>query len=147
MLENWIWVPEVLKRLGRHYSYLSESYRDFWRLNKETSNESTGYFEAGADETLPDSLIKDLLKTKNVNAAVEMLKQVHLALFDLAIHTPSEHDVIKELEISKLWNVMRDEIVGLPASDDDFGGDRGAGQAGFPHIFRKYDAGYFAYPM
>jgi metallopeptidase MepB len=147
MLESWIWVPDVLKKLGRHYSYLSEPYREFWRLSKNVSNESAGDVEVKTEEAIPDSLIKDLVKTKSVNGAVEMLKQIHLALFDLAIHMPSSHHMAKEMDISRLWNDMRDEIVGLASSADDSGRGWGAGQAGFPHVFRKYDAGYFAYPL
>jgi metallopeptidase MepB len=147
MLENWVWVPEVLKRLGRHYSYLSEPYREFWRLCKNPSNEKVEDVEVKVEETIPDRLIIDLIKSKSVNGAVEMLKQVRLALFDLAIHTPRDHGMAKEMDISSLWNDMREEIVGLASSDHDLGGSRSAGQAGFPHIFRKYDAGYFAYPL
>jgi len=36
MLENWIWVPEVLKKLGRHYSYLCGPYYEFWRWSKDS---------------------------------------------------------------------------------------------------------------
>lgn len=81
------------------------------------------------------------------SGAVEMLKHIHLSLFDLAIHTPGSHEMAKEMDVSRLWNDMRDEIVGLDSSDDDSGGDRGAGQVGFPHLFRKHDDGYFAYSL
>lgn len=87
------------------------------------------------------------MKTRNVNGVADMLKQVHLALFDLAIHTPTNHAASKEMDISKMWNAMRDETVGLVSCQDGAGSDWGWGQAGFPHIFRKYDAGYFAYPL
>ena len=113
MLEHWIWVPEVLKHLGKHY------------------------LDGSA---LPDHLIMDIIRTKNVNEAHKMLSSVQLALFDLAIHTPATHEEAQAMNLTKLWNETKRDIVGLP-------GHSGIGQAGFPHIFRNYDAGYFAYPL
>jgi metallopeptidase MepB len=132
---------------GGNYSYLSELYREFWIKAKARSNQGSEDAEIKAEEVCPDKLIQGLVYTKSVNKAVEMLKQAHLALFDLAIHTPSSHNAAREMNISKVWNDMRDEIVASASSDSDYGGDLRFGQAGFPHIFRKYDAGYFAYPL
>ena len=115
LLEHWVWVPQVLKKLGRHHRNGTE---------------------------LPDSLISDLVRTKHVNQAHGMLGQVHLALFDLDIHSPGSHEAAQRIDLTRLWNESKRDIVGLP-----LGGDEGFGQAGFPHIFRKYDAGYFAYPL
>jgi len=100
-----------------------------------------------AEERIPDRLISGLVKAKSVNGAVEILKQICLSLFDLTIHTPDSHEMATEMDVSRLWNDTRDEIVGLDSSNDDSGGDGGAGQAGVPHLFRNYDAGYFAYPL
>ena len=151
MLENWIWVPEVLKDLGRHYSYISEQYSAFWKKGAEGQPEKDVVgedLEIKAEERLPDRLIEELVRTKTVNGAIDMLKQVHLASFDLAIHTPSSHDAAMEMDITKMWNTMREDIVGLSGPDGADGcGKWGIGQTGFPHIFRKYDAGYFAYAM
>jgi metallopeptidase MepB len=113
MLEYWIWVPEVLKRLGKHY------------------------LDGSA---MPDQLITDMVGGKNVNEAHKMLSSVQLALFDLVIHTPVTHEEAQAMDLTRLWNETKRDIVGLP-------GYSGIGQAGFPHIYRTYDAGYFAYPL
>ena len=117
LLEHWVWVPQVLKSLGRHY------------------HDGTA---------LSDRLIDDLARTKNVNQAHTMLTQVHLAAFDLIVHSPESHEVAQGMDLTRLWNETKRDIVGLSLGEEE---DEGFGQAGFPHIFRKYDAGYFAYPL
>ncbi|KAL5322934.1 hypothetical protein ACEPPN_010914 [Leptodophora sp. 'Broadleaf-Isolate-01'] len=137
VLENWIWIPEVLKRLGRHYSYLGQGLNAFWKLR-------TGG-QIDAEERLSDTLIGDLVRTKSVNMAHDMLTQLHLAIFDLSIHTsPAPTDKVTEkMDVTMLWNSLKREVIGVEGDDEA----PGIGQAGFPHIFRKYDAGYFAYPL
>jgi Zn-dependent oligopeptidase len=114
-------VPEVLKQLGRHYSYLSQSYYQSWRMSKDHLKSGDGDAMINPDEAIPDRLLHELLKTKGVNSAVEMLKQIHSALFDLAVHTPKDHDIATDVDISGLWNNIR---VGLASSSDDSRGDR-----------------------
>ncbi|KAM0197750.1 hypothetical protein ACHAPI_004475 [Fusarium lateritium] len=130
LLENWIWVPSVLRRLGKHYSYLSDEYLEFWKTQKEDTAQRPG-------ETLPERLALDLAKTKHVNGAHAMLHQVFLALFDLTIHNaPEGHPV----DTTKLWNESKTEIMGLGRADS-------IGQASFAHPFRGYDAAYFTYAL
>lgn len=57
MLENWIWVPKVLKELGRHYSYLSESYRELSEKSRADSTGHHGDVVAEVEEFMPDPLI------------------------------------------------------------------------------------------
>jgi metallopeptidase MepB len=97
------------------------------------------------DETLPRSLAEDLARTKSLNEARSMLSQIQAALFDLAIHMPTDHKAAMEMDITGLWHATRRETdtVSYGKKPDDLG----FGQAQFPHIFRKYDAGYFAYPL
>ncbi|KAK5655961.1 hypothetical protein OQA88_5098 [Cercophora sp. LCS_1] len=109
LLENWVWEPGVLKKLGRHHQNGTK---------------------------LPDDLIVDIARTKNVNQAHAMLGQLHVALFDLTIHAPGSHEAAEAMDLTQLWNQLKRDVVGLPLGDDE----------GF-HIFRKYDAGYFAYPL
>ncbi|KAL6923116.1 hypothetical protein FSST1_000390 [Fusarium sambucinum] len=130
LLENWIWVPSVLHRLGKHYSYLNDEYLSFWKTQK--SGEDTRL-----DEELPEKLALDLAKTKHVNGAHAMLHQVFLALFDLTIHNADEAHPV---DTTKLWNESKTEIMGLGRADS-------IGQASFAHPFRGYDAAYFTYAL
>ncbi|KAM0563059.1 hypothetical protein ACHAPJ_001903 [Fusarium lateritium] len=128
LLENWIWVPSVLRRLGKHYSYLSDEYLDFWKAQEAAHRPG---------ETLPEKLAMDLARTKHVNGAHAMLHQVFLALFDLTIHNADEGHPV---DTTKLWNESKTEIMGLGRADS-------IGQASFAHPFRAYDAAYFTYAL
>ncbi|KAM5364232.1 hypothetical protein ACJZ2D_011610 [Fusarium nematophilum] len=130
LLENWIWVPSVLQRLGRHYSYLSEEYRTFWADQQHGEGDRPG-------ETFPEALARDLGRTKHVNGAHAMLYQVFLALFDLTIHNADEAHPV---DTTALWNESKAEIMGLGRVDS-------IGQASFAHPFRAYDAAYFTYAL
>ena len=59
MLENWIWEPEILKRMSKHWSDSSP---------------------------LPDDLIDSLVKSRIANEGINNMRQVALASYDQRIH-------------------------------------------------------------
>ncbi|KAF5627485.1 hypothetical protein F52700_8411 [Fusarium sp. NRRL 52700] len=118
MLENWIWLPDVLIRLGRHYN---------------------------SNEALPRELAESVARTRNTNRANSILAQVQPAFFDLAIHTPPTHKAALEMDTTEEWNRTKRDI--LTHSFGPNPQDWGAGQARFAHMFRKNDGSYFAYPL
>lgn len=113
MLEYWTWLKDELKKLSRHYK--------------------TG-------EPMDDGLIDDLIRTKNVNLGLHNLRQLHFALFDMTLHTKTEEKDIEALDLFKLWNELRFELVGL---DDD--NNPTPGYASFGHIAGGYESGYYGY--
>ena len=145
MLENWIWVSSVLARLGRHYSLLGDGYNLHWEA------EQAKVPRGGSPEpeaTLPGQLGEDLVASRTVNGAHDMLHQVQLALFDLTIHTGRGHPSVAEIDLTRLWNTGMETAMRLSGLTDPVTGEmRGWDQAGFGHIFRAYDAGYFAYAL
>ena len=62
MLENWVWQPQVLRRLSKHY-------------------------ETG--EPLPEALIASLARAKNVNEGLFLSRQCYLAKLDMVLHGPA----------------------------------------------------------
>ncbi|KAF5697301.1 hypothetical protein FMUND_15464 [Fusarium mundagurra] len=118
MLENWIWLPDVLVRLGRHYE---------------------------SQDALPRELAESVARTRNANRANSILAQEQPALFDLAIHTPPTHKASLEMDTTEIWNRTKRDI--LTHSFGPNPQDWGAGQARFAHMFRKNDGSYFAYPL
>ena len=121
MLENWCWTPSQLKALSHHYSSLSPEYEAAWR---EQSKD--GASVAKPDEKLPDDLINNLIKTKHVNDALANLRQLHFGIFDMTVHEPKSHEDIEGLEVSKLYNRLRKDIVGIDGPEvlgegDDWG--------------------------
>jgi metallopeptidase MepB len=145
MLENWIWIPEVLVGLGKHYSFLGEYREELGASSNPIKSGITGQIIEKAEENLPLALAQAVSRTKNYDQAHKILSQVQPALFDLAVHTPTDHRAALEMDTTALWNQTKHEII--QHSFGNVAEDWGFGQGGFPHIFRKYDAGYFAYPL
>ncbi|KAJ4392173.1 hypothetical protein N0V93_005798 [Gnomoniopsis smithogilvyi] len=138
MLENFIWVPEILVRLGKHYSCIYSENARTWE--SVPSKQHDGQVTQEESARLPQDLAEAMARTKNVNAAHDMLAQIRLALFDLTIHAPSEGRTATDDETTLLWHTLRREVIGLSG-----GSNMNAGQAGFQHIYKNYDAGYFSY--
>lgn len=106
-LENFAYEKDVLKRISSHY-----------KTKKPLSNK----------------MIDDLIKSKNFNSAMFMLKQLEYSLFDFKLHLSEirdAKDVLKEVqnEVS-----ITEQIDGV-----NF-------QNSFSHIFAGgYSAGYYSY--
>lgn len=137
MLENWCWDAGVLKRIGRHYSYISEEYHNAWRG-------STAKGEEQPEERIPDDLVQQLVDSRRVNGGLAVLRQLSLAMFDMDVHTPDTHEAIVEMNISATFNRLRREIIGT-LGPDGAGDDWGHAQATFAHLVGDYDAGYYSY--
>jgi oligopeptidase A len=109
-LENFAWHPSVIERLSGHY-------------------------ETG--ERLPRVLMDRLVASRNFQSAMQMLRQVEFALFDIRLHARGALDaagVIAELE------AVRREVAVVPYPQFN----RFA--HGFSHIFGGgYAAGYYSY--
>lgn len=90
MLENWCWDATALKRLSGHYR--------------------TG-------DTLPDSVVASLLRTRVVLPAVKLLPQLRMTLFDAAVHStaPSEGGSI---DVAKMY-AEYNELGGMKSTDDE----------------------------
>lgn len=136
MLENWIWIPEVLISLGKHYSCLKDGH---------APRQADEYQEVTAERTLPRILAESVARTKTLNEATSMLALIQPALFDLAIYTQPDHKAATEMDMTTLWNKTRGDV--LPYSCGNDTDELGFGQAGVSHLFRTYDVGYYAYAM
>lgn len=113
MLENWCWDKATLKRLSRHYQ--------------------TG-------KPLPETLIDNLIKTKNFNAGYFNLRQVFFGLFDMTIHGITDASGLPNGEsINSLYARLRKEITMLEQPEDV------CPPASFGHMMGGYDAGYYGY--
>ena len=79
MLEHWCWTPSVLKSVSRH-----------WKTGRN----------------LPDALIDRLVATKNVNSALNHLRDLQLALFDMKCHDPESRDQLESLSPTSLYQEL-----------------------------------------
>ena len=80
MLENWVWQKESLKLMSGHY--------------KDNSS-------------LPDHLLKKLVKSKRANEGGKSLRQMFYGTFDLAIHTMAEADTVE------MGNLIYRDLLGI----------------------------------
>lgn len=113
MLEYWTWSKNELKNLSSHFK---------------------------TNEPLPDDLIDQLIKTKNVNNGLFNLRQLHFGLFDMKLHTVENEEELKKLDLTELWNQMRETITLI-----DGGNIPTKGYASFGHIAGGYESGYYGY--
>jgi len=114
MLENWVWQPEVLKKLSGHY----------------------------LDNTkpLPDELIQNIIRAKNVCIGLQKLRQVGFSVYDMKLHTDADITIDSDpSKVSQLFNKMKGEISLVePTPGSNF-------VACWMHLTAGYDAGYYGY--
>lgn len=96
----------------------------------------SGHYQTG--DPLPEDMLDKLLKAKNYNAAMMMVRQLEFGLFDFRLHV--EFDPDDQNQVQRVLNQVRQEVaVILPPAEYAF-------QHGFSHIFGGgYAAGYYSY--
>ncbi len=110
-MENWCWQREALDLLARDY-------------------------RSGAP--MPQELYNKLIRARNFQSAMQMLRQLEFALFDMCLHL--DYDPEGDKSIQALLDETRREVaVLIPPSYNRF-------QNSFTHIFAGgYAAGYYGY--
>ncbi|KAA8906667.1 hypothetical protein FN846DRAFT_713323 [Sphaerosporella brunnea] len=117
MLENWCWTVSELTSLSSHY-------------------------ETG--EKIPEDMVKNIIRTKNVNAALFNLRQLHFAFYDMKVHNLEQPEDAETIDPTVEYNKLRTEITMLDPPEGS-GDDFGHGEATFGHLMGGYDAGYYGY--
>ncbi|AHE96926.1 M3 family metallopeptidase [Thioalkalivibrio paradoxus] len=110
-MENWCWEREALDLFARHH-------------------------ETG--KAMPQDLFERMVGTRHFQSALQLLRQVEFALFDMRLHSDPAPASIDEIQ--QLLDQVRDEVAVIrPPSFNRF-------QHGFSHIFAGgYAAGYYSY--
>ena len=110
-MENFCWQPDALSFISGHYQ--------------------TG-------ESLPEEMIEKLLKAKNFQSAMMMVRQLEFGLFDFNLHT--HFDPTIENIIQQQLELARSEVAVINPPEEY------AFQHAFSHIFGgAYAAGYYSY--
>ena len=110
-MENWCWEREALDLFARHH-------------------------ETGA--VMPEDLFQRMQGTRHFQTALQLLRQVEFALFDMRLHSGPAPESAQDIQ--ELLDRVRDEVAVIrPPSFNRF-------QHGFAHIFAGgYAAGYYSY--
>jgi len=110
-MENFCWEKEALQLFARHYQ--------------------TG-------EALPDELFDKMIAAKNFEGALQMLRQLEFALFDIRLHQQPDLTTAEQIQ-TQLDQVRAEISVVRTPPNNRF-------QNGFSHIFAGgYAAGYYSY--
>lgn len=106
IMENWCWRADVLATFARHH-------------------------ETG--EPIDEALVGRLAAARNLNVALNTLRQIYLGHIDLDIHSTIEPVDPQEVEIG------RSDLMLVPHQEGTFM------MASFGHLLGGYDAGYYGY--
>ena len=109
--ENWAWEHEAVNLIAEHYQ---------------------------SKEPLPEELYQKMIRAKNFQAAVQIVRQVEFALYDFRLHM--EFDLNKNNQTQTILDEVRAKAQLLPVpAFNRF-------QNSFSHIFAGgYAAGYYSY--
>ena len=113
---------------------LPSQFMENWCWEKDGLALISGHHETG--DTLPDDLLDKLLAAKNFQSAMQMVRQLEFALFDMRIHQQYQPG----LNVQQVLDDVRAKVAVVPVVDYN------RFQHGFSHIFAGgYAAGYYSY--
>ena len=115
---------------------LPSQFMENWCWEKEGLEFISGHVDTG--DKLPEALYEKLLKARNFQSAMIMVRQLEFSLFDFRLHMEYATQGFKNIQA--LLNEVRQQVaVIIPPSYNQF-------QHGFSHIFAGgYGAGYYSY--
>jgi len=111
-LENWCWQEQGLDLIAKHYQ---------------------------SGEGLPSDLLEKMRAAKNFQSAMQTVRQLEFALFDILLHQ-RDNNIVDSAAVQSLLSDVRDKVaVIIPPASNRF-------QNSFSHIFAGgYAAGYYSY--
>jgi len=115
---------------------LPSQFMENWCWQKEGLELITSHVDTG--DVLPEDLYKKLLKAKNFQSAMQMVRQLEFSLFDFRLHMEFNTENFRSIQ-NLLDEVRQNVAVIIPPAINQF-------QHGFSHIFAGgYAAGYYSY--
>lgn len=134
MLEQWVWNPEVLRSMSRHYTTLDTKYKKSW-------------LEAHSDadlppEKLPDHVLENLVHMRSKSRLALHLQQLSESMFDLVVHHPQEELLLEHLndgELDAIYDTLQCTYLGMSRPE------LGYMHTSFNHLMSGMEAGYYAY--
>ncbi|KAJ5614550.1 thimet oligopeptidase [Penicillium herquei] len=137
LLEYWCWVPECLRRLSCHYSYISQEYYSHW-LSVQQQKDTTQ-----PPKEFPLALARNLGDAKQLNQGILTLRQVAFSKFDMQIHNPDTHEDIETMDVSEAYRSLLESTTGLGGPENGY--DWGHGHATTSHYVWGQEACYYSY--
>ena len=115
---------------------LPSQFMENWCWERESLDLIAGHVDTGAP--LPDELYRRMRAAKNFQSAMQMVRQLELALFDFRVHLA--YDPARGGRVYDILDAVRDQVAVMkPPAFHRFA-------HGFSHIFSGgYAAGYYSY--
>jgi len=115
---------------------LPSQFMENWCWEREALDLFSGNYETG--EKIPDEMYQRMQQAKNFQSAMQMMRQLEFASFDIRIHR--DYDPARGARIHSTLNRVREEIAVMqPPAFNRF-------ENSFTHIFGGgYAAGYYSY--
>ena len=158
MLEHWFWVPEVLRAVCCHYSYMSPAHAEAWEAGERHAKGVEHGPVQRPPREIPEALLRAVVRSRFVDAELAELRQLHFAVFDMVVHSPKDREEVLGMDFAALYNRLRTEILLIPGPEGEKEEGKedgemmnwrwGMGHARFGHMFGyagAYDAGYYGY--
>ena len=115
---------------------LPSQFLENWCWERESLDLIAGHVDTG--EPLPDALLERLRGARNFQSAMQLVRQLEFALFDMRLHLDSTPGAAADVQGT--LDAVRARVAVVPAPDFN------RFQNGFSHIFAGgYAAGYFSY--
>jgi len=115
---------------------LPSQFLENWCWERESIDMISGHYQTG--DKLPDELLERMRSARNFQSAMQLVRQLEFAMFDMQLHMLSSKDEVADIQAT--LNKVRERVTVIPTpSFNRF-------QHGFSHIFAGgYSAGYFSY--
>lgn len=115
---------------------VASQFMESWVWEKPSVDLIAHHFKT--HQCLPEELFEKLIKAKNFQSAMQMVRQLQFALFDFHLHT--EFDPVETNQIQTILDQVRQQLFIFPIPEFN------RFQHGFGHIFAGgYAAGYYSY--
>jgi oligopeptidase A len=115
---------------------LPSQFLENWCWERESIDMISGHYQTG--EALPDHLLNKMRSARNFQSAMQLVRQLEFALFDMQLHLQSPAP--QSTQIQALLDAVRQQVSVVPVPDFN------RFQHSFSHIFAGgYSAGYFSY--
>jgi len=115
---------------------LPSQFMENWCWEREALDLISGHFQTG--ETIPEDLYARMQAAKNFQSAMQMVRQLEFAMFDIRLH--SDFDPDGDQTVQQLLAEVREQVAVMKQPEFV------RFQNGFTHIFGGgYAAGYYSY--
>lgn len=116
---------------------LPSQFHENWCWDKDGIELISGHYKT--NQPLPEKYLKELVRQKNYQAGLFLLRQLVFGLFDFRIHLEFNPDMDSK-HVQSILDEVRQKVAVLPIAEyDQF-------QHSFSHIFAGgYAAGYYSY--